>query len=242
MRSRALIAFLVVTVVGVAVALLSAARDERDLAFTLGVAPGLVAAELGPGGVACQTPVDVAESFDGVRLFVGTFHRPGQPLGVTVRRAGRGGPIAKGRLPSGYPDGARPTVALDATASAGEQVEVCVRNLGDRRVALFGGPELAKRDSTVEIAGRDQHTDLVLEFTQESRSALAWLPEIFDRASVFRPVWVGTWTYWLLVGLVLLGAPALLARALRDAFGATDGSGDGDGSLAGDLPQSRTQA
>lgn len=242
MRSRAAVAFLAVTLVGVALVLVTAARDDRDLAFTLGVAPGLVAAELGPGGVACQTPVDVAESFDGVRLLIGTFERSGQPLAVTVRRPGGGAPIAQGRLPAGYADGAEPTVALDATTSAGERVEVCVRNLGRRRVALFGGPELAKRDSTVEIAGRDQHTDLVLVFTRGSGSALARLPDVFERASVFRPAWVGAWTYWLLAGLVLLGAPALLARALRDAFATEEGSASDDGSLAGHLPQSRTQA
>jgi hypothetical protein len=43
---------------------------------------------------------------------------------------------------------------------------------------------------------------------------LATLPHAFERASVFRPGWVGPWLYWLLAAAVLLGIPVLLARAL----------------------------
>ncbi len=35
------------------------------------------------------------------------------------------------------------------------------------------------------------------------RSLASQLPTIFERATLFRPPWVGRWTYWLLLGLVL---------------------------------------
>jgi 4-amino-4-deoxy-L-arabinose transferase-like glycosyltransferase len=35
------------------------------------------------------------------------------------------------------------------------------------------------------------------------RSLVAQIPTMFERATLFRPPWVGRWTYWLLLGLVL---------------------------------------
>ena len=43
------------------------------------------------------------------------------------------------------------------------------------------------------------------------RSLAAQLPAMFERATLFRPPWVGRWTYWLLLGLVL---PMTFALAL----------------------------
>jgi hypothetical protein len=214
MPSRGPIAFLAVALAGVVALAVVAARDQRDLAFTLGVAPGLVAAELGPREAACQVPVPVATEFDGVTAQFGTYHRPGPPVAVSVETFEGGRSLASGRLPGGYPDFSRQRVPLDATVAAGERVAVCVHNLGRRKLALYGGPELARRGSTVEIDGRDQGTDLTLFFTTDSRSAAALLPEVFDRASLFRPAWVGPWTFWLLGALLLLAVPALLTLAL----------------------------
>jgi hypothetical protein len=222
MRSPAVLAFLVVVVVGVGLTLAVAARDDRDVAFTLGVSPGLVAAEIAPGAESCQTPIDVAQPFGGVRFQVGTYRRPGPPLDIAVRRPGSARPIASGLLPGGYPDVSQPTVALDREVPTGARVAVCFRNRGDRRLALYGGPELAALGSNAELDGSDLRTDLTLVFTGESSSVLAAVPDVFERASLFRPVWIGAWAYWLLAGLILLLVPAALVWSLRAAFGPTD--------------------
>lgn len=214
MRSWAVVSFLVVALAGVGVLLVTAAGDERDQAFTLGVAPGLPTPELPPGAEACQTPVAVAEPFDGVRVQVGTYKRPGAPLAVTVRTPDGDRVLAAGRVAGGYPDVSQLTASLDATVAAGQRVAVCVRNLGRRKLALYGGPELAAPGSTVEVDGRDRRTDLMLVFTRKPRSLLSQVPEVFERASLFRPVWIGPWAYWLLVTFLVLVVPALLARAL----------------------------
>lgn len=218
MRSVAVLAFVTVAVCGVVGTTVVAASDDRDLAFTLGVMPGLVAAELAPGSEACQTPVTVGEAFDGLRTQIGTYERRGQPLEVSVRRIG-GEVLARGRLPGRYDDISQPHIALGTTVARDERVAVCFRNVGTRKVALYGGPELAKRGSTVTVGGRDTATDLTLLFTRPSRSALAQVPDVFERASLFRPAWIGPWVFWLLGGLVLIGVPGLVALALRDAFG-----------------------
>jgi hypothetical protein len=223
MRSWAVRSFLVAAVAGLAVAFAVVAGDDHDTAFTLGVAPGLPAAELRPEAEACQTPVPVAEAFDGVRMQVGTYRRQGSPLAVSIRTADSGPEIAAGRVPGGYADVSQLEVELDSTVAPGQRVAVCVRNAGQRKMAIYGGPELANGGTTVEIGGRDQKTDMTLVFTRPPSSLLSQTPEIFERASLFRPVWIGPWAYWLLAGLLLVAVPALLARSLR-ATSASEGS------------------
>lgn len=223
MRSWAVRSFLVVAVAGLVVAFAVVAGDDHETAFTLGVAPGLPAAELRPGAEACQTPVPVAEAFDGVRMQVGTYRRQGSPLAVSIRKADSGREIAAGRAPGGYADVSQLEVELDSAVAPGQRVAVCVRNAGQRKMAIYGGPELANGGTTVEIGGRDQKTDMTLVFTRPPSSLLSQTPEIFERASLFRPVWIGPWAYWLLAGLLLVAVPALLARSLR-ATSASEGS------------------
>ena len=56
----------------------------------------------------------------------------------------------------------------------------------------------------------------------EQHSLVAALPLAFSRASLFRPSWMGSWTYWLLlialVGVIPLGAVAVSA-AMRSEQG-----------------------
>ncbi|NLT05440.1 MAG: hypothetical protein GXY03_03925 [Solirubrobacterales bacterium] len=215
MRSWAVRSFLAVAAVGLVCLLVVAATDERDLAFTLGVAPGGVAADLPPGGRACQTPVAVPAAFDGVEVKLGTHRRPGPPFEVEVVASDGGQTVATGRAAAGYPDNTVVEVELAREVPAGSDVDVCVANRGRGDLAVYGGPELAKRGSGVRVGGNDVPTDMTLVFTRPGSSAASLLPTVFDRAALFRPGWVGAWVFWLLAGLVLLAVPGLLAGALR---------------------------
>ena len=53
--------------------------------------------------------------------------------------------------------------------------------------------------------------------TQSLRTALSLVPDIFRRAALFHPAWVGAWTFWLLLGVLLLVVPGLLGLAVRAA-------------------------
>lgn len=214
MRSVGVIAFLATACVGGLALVLVGARDERELAFTLGVVPGLVAAELGPGDSVCQAPVNVPADFTGVRFQVGTYRRPGPPLTVAVRSVESGRRLASGRLPAGYPDVSQPVVGVGPVRGS-QRVEICVSNAGRRRAALYGNSTVAAPGTEARIGSRQLGNDLTLIFERgEPRSMLSLLPDVFERASVFRPGWVGTWTFWLLAGLLLAGVPLLLALAL----------------------------
>ena len=93
---------------------------------------------------------------------------------------------------------------------------VCVRNAGSVPVAIYGAPADTPPDLLGDPARRPLPTFTFLR--EDSASMLSLLPDAFERASRFRPSWVGPWTYWLVLALVAAGVPALLAAALRSAY------------------------
>src|SRR3954452_6432950 len=221
MRSaRVLLAICLAGVVGLA---LVAVTMRTRLAFTLGVTAGGVAAGLAPRHEACQTPVaipDADAAFERVVVTLGTYGRPGPPVEITVAPVRGGAALAQGRLPGGYPDVDRsPRHAVEVgKVTTQAPVRVCVRNLGDHKVAVYGNGPLASRTSSATLDGRPLNSDLSLTFELDGSPSLASLvPAIFNRASLFRAGWVGAWTYVVLALAMLLGVPLLVAAALRAA-------------------------
>jgi hypothetical protein len=194
--------------------------QERTLAFTLGVPKGAPVAPLRPGEVVCQAPIavpDAAAAFDRVAFQIGTYRRPGPPLEVTVEPAAGGRPVARGQLASGYQDVSVSSVAVGRVTTR-DPVRVCIRNRGTDRAAIYGAADAASRTSTASLNGRPLNADLSLVFEREhARSLASLVPAMLDRASLFRASWLGAWAYALLALVVVLGIPALLALALRDA-------------------------
>jgi hypothetical protein len=216
MRRGGVVPLLVVSGLALAGLVATAAGDRRDLAFTIGVVPSIAAATLAPGDEVCQAPVSVSESFSRVGLTTGAPGGAGQPLAVSVRAADGGRVLGEGEIPGRFPDRADLTTAVGSVQS-GQRVSVCVRNIGERRAIVYGNAGAAALPSAAEQDGRPLPTDLTLRFLEDSeRSPLSELPELFDRASVFRPGWVGSWTFLLLAAAALIGVPLLLARALAD--------------------------
>jgi hypothetical protein len=216
MRKAGAIALIATVVVGLVALAGVAARDKRDLAFTIGVVPTIPAAKLNPGATVCQSAITVPDSFTRVRLRAGTTAGPGQPLDLNVREVGSNRTLAHGRLPGGYPDPTEQSARVGRVA-AGKRIAVCIRNVGRRNALVYGNAAGAAPPSQASLHGRTLDTDLTLVFLGDSRrSMLTQLPDLFQRASVFRPGWVGPWTFWVLAVLVVAGVPLLLARALRD--------------------------
>lgn len=191
------------------------ARDERPVAFTTNVRPEHVVIAVYPGEQACQGSIQAGAEFDAVEFLLGTGHRPGPPLAVTVRETYGHRVISAGRLPAGARDNRGATVRLDRPVAEGTEFDVCALNEGDHDVAFYGGP-------TNEAAGhsflgtRPGTGDMRIVFRRtEPRSALAQVPDMFDRATRFRPEPVGAWTFWALLVGVAGGIPLLLALALR---------------------------
>ena len=217
MRSSGLAALVATVVCGLIALALVAERDDRALAFTTGVVPSIPAAELRSGETVCQSPISVPQGFDRVSVQAGAPGSLGQPLEVSVRSADGGRRLGRGRVPGGYfgPSAQATTVGEIA---AGQKISVCVRDAGARKVALYGNAGSAALPSAAVQRGRALDTDITLVFrNREPHSMLSLVPEIFERASLFRPGWVGPWLFWALSAAALLGVPLLLARALTDS-------------------------
>jgi hypothetical protein len=213
MRRGGAAALLVTAAVGLVALAVEAAGDKRDLAFTLGVVPTIMAAELRPGATVCQAPIYVPDEFSRVSFRTGGF--PEQRLTVTVIGIPSGRLLASGRATSSDPSAAVREVRAE------QKVGVCVRNDGRQQVSLFGNAAAASPLSGAILGKRGLDTDVSFVFRDERRSLLAQLPRAFERASVFRPGFVGAWLFWVLAAAVLIGLPLLLARALADAEEAT---------------------
>ena len=217
MRRGGALVFLVIAAIGLVAFALQAAADKRDLAFTLGVVPSIVAADLRPGVTACQVPIDVPTDFSRIRLRAGSPGGPGQPLVVSVIGNPSGRLLTEGRLPGGYPYATDQAVSVGHVES-GQKIGVCVRNAGTRRAVLYGNTLVASPLSGAIVGHRALKTDISVVFLKDGdESMLGQLGQVFERASVFRPGFVGAWLYWVLAAAVLVGVPLLLARALADS-------------------------
>jgi hypothetical protein len=223
MPRRAVLAFGIVVAAGVILAAALALTRESRLVYTLGVGSAAPVAVLRGGQAACQKPVNPpAERFDRVVVSLGTFGRPGPPVDVVLRPGARGAKTIQGRLRGGYPDIAvTPEHAIAVSATLRARAEICLKNRGRGRVAVFGATGLANRTSSATAAGKPIGGDLAIRLERaQPRSLLSRLPDVFRHAALFKPSWVGAWTFWALTAIVLVAVPVVMAwavaRAARD--------------------------
>ena len=107
---------------------------------------------------------------------------------------------------------------LHGSIAGSRKVAVCFRDAGPQGAILSPRPGTPTRVTVERSAERSDYADIGLELRRaDDRSLLALLPDAFDRASLFRPGWVGAWTYWLVLVALVIGVPALLSRALAGA-------------------------
>jgi hypothetical protein len=197
------------TAVGVAAVVAAAAADERDVAFEVGLPAIRLAADLGAGEEACRDAIDAPVGFERVRLVTGSFGGSGPALRVVVRStAGR----HSGGVAAGYGDN-RTVEAVVGNVPAGAGLEVCVRNEGPGRVALFGVPPDTPVDRLLDPGF--QALPAIVFVREPSESMLALAPTAFERGGLFKPI--EAWLLWTLLAIVVLGVPAALGRALASA-------------------------
>jgi hypothetical protein len=224
MHRAGLAGFAGVVVLGLAGLFVAAAADEEQLAFTLGVKPMQIAAVAKPRQQACQTPIDVPARASKVQFRLGTYGQAGPQLAVTAVSDGQ--TLGAGRVSPGYADNSTVTAALGAVP-AGRRIRLCIRNEGSHPVALYGGAAQAARTSAAQVDGKELATDITLVFERSHpRSMLSALPDMFRRAALWHPGWVGEWTFWLLLGLAISAVPLLLGWALARSEEVPGGSYD----------------
>jgi hypothetical protein len=198
-RVTALIALLAVLGAALYVVL-----KRNDLAFTPGVTPAIVVANLERGDEVCQRPLTVPPdaAFDRVRASVTG------PAELVVRAADSGRVLRRAPLRDG--------VAQVQRVPAGTVMSVCIANPGSGRVRVTGNSDQAARLTGAALNGNAIPADLTLRFERD-RSLASLLPAMADRASLFKAGWVGPAAIWILAALVLLAVPVALVRAVRAA-------------------------
>lgn len=216
MPRAAVVVLVVVSLAGAAAAAAVAAGRERDTAFSLGVEPRRVAVSLPPGREVCQFPIDLVAAFDRIEVELATAPEASPTFEITVRRLPDGRLLGAGRPPRDYRPG--PVQVSVGRVEAGPQAAVCIRPLALPRLPLLGGDGVQTLVSRTYIGERPLDRDLTMRFiTDRPASLLALAPEIAERASLFRAPFVRGWLYFLLLGMLVAGAPLLLARAVRAA-------------------------
>lgn len=231
-RRSGVLAFALAAGLGLAGLAVSAARGQRFTAFSVRVPARGFAVLLQPGQQACQKPVIVSSPTGGVEVWLYSGPVPGPAVGVTVSDA-RGELLALGRIPpsnrettppKGFPSPISLQTRFDATVPAGKRVMICFLNLGKTAVALMGSGRPSATSGAIALPSQSHGNAISLLFLRpQPQSLFSMLPTIFRRAMLFRPTWVGAWTFWLLAAAVLgafaLGAVAVARASSADAEG-----------------------
>lgn len=145
-----------------------------------------------------------------VVLYAGTFGRRGQPVALTVSEGARR--VNAGRYRGGYPDNTILHVPLLRTTSRLDRAQVCVRNLGDRRIQ-FAGNRTPKNGPRT-----DGEEAIRLDWQLPGRpSWIAIAPKVASRFAATKPTFVGPWTLWVLGALVAGLSAAGIALVIREA-------------------------
>jgi hypothetical protein len=217
LRRAAVIAFVLAVLAGFGWLVKTAAGDAREVAYSPGVAPNSPVAKLQPGERVCQEPIDIPVKVASVVFPVSTAGARGVPLDVTLRTPS-GRVLGRGRLAGGYPDLVPQVTRLDREAGPYARAAICVANRGDARVTMLGSENVTSSHTVQD--GAINQADLDVWFLyRKPRSFLSLIPDTFERAALFRPGWVGPWTFWALLGLLAIAAPLLLGFALWRAIG-----------------------
>lgn len=193
-------------------------------------------AVLRPGSRICEGPVTPQGPVRGVDIW-GTATGGPARLTVTVqdpatRRRLASGLLTASAVAGGY--GAR----LERTLPGGRRLRICLTGAAGR----FGLSGSASVNPSVVMTGGtpNRQFSLVL-LSNANRSLWSWLPLAFSRASLWRPGWVESWTFWALAA-GLLACFGLVVVAVVQAASADeehpppDAADDGGGASPSMLP------
>jgi hypothetical protein len=184
---------------------------------------------LRPTQQVCEGPVTSPRQIQGVGIWGGSVVGVAR-LSVAVQDADTHQQLAFGRIAATTATGY--IAHLNTAVPASRPLRIClVGNLNT--FSVLGGPAASP---TAEMTGRKPGAEFSLALLNDDRSLLGSLSTAFSRASLFRPAWVASWTFWLLA-CALLAAFGLGVAAVASAASA-DGEEDGrdDDSDRADVP------
>lgn len=194
--------------------LVSGQRTHRDRVYALGSPNQISVDVLPPAQTACEGPIIGVAQVGGARLWGAAVDGTAR-LRIMVDDARTGTLLSDGQVDAGTEPNAY-TATLARTAPKRPALRVCVTNLGPRPFSLLGSAPV-RPGVVMTTNGRTRPAEFSLVLVSPpTTSLLGQLGTAFSRASLFRPGWVGAWTFWLLT-LGLLGTIVLAAMAINAA-------------------------
>lgn len=219
-RRGVVLVFALVATVLAGLLLYNALKPRDFYTGTNSVVGKNVAAQVDAGASLCVDGLQVPAGTGRVQLDVAPIAAGTRRLDVRVRRGsevlGRASTTTQaGRAMAILPIRPRP----EAPASVGAQLCVTVQGGGLDVYGLVGGITGSQGRWSVNgssIPGQPAVWFLPREGAR--RSVVSQLPELARRAALFRPGWVGPWTYWVLIlgaiPLLLVATGRMVVRAL----------------------------
>jgi len=178
----------------------AAVLSERAprLAYSNSVPVSSFVAVLAPGAQLCQPHQVIPAGAASAQVFAGVYYRPGPPLDLVVRSGGL--LVAAGHAAAGYPDRYL-RIPVRKVRRTAHSATVCLRNAGDHKVALAGRRE---PPSGTRIGRRALQARVYVAWFRPGREAWWDLGRpIAQRFGVAKAGFMGTWTFWAVLGLVV---------------------------------------
>lgn len=213
---------------GVLGLLLAGSQAMAVRTFSMGEPNGGTVATLHVKDIVCEGPIASRGPARAVRIW-GSATTGLAELTISVRDAANdrlltSGPVVTDPAPGAY------TAHLTRDVPGGQPLTVCVRDaIGG--FLLSGGGAVAPG---VQMTGAPGAQFSLVLLSNDDRSLLGSLATAFSRASLWRPRWVGSWTFWVLtialLGTFVLAVAAVASAAAEDESdeGPEDSAGPGD--------------
>lgn len=223
---RAVIPCGVLMVVAVIVLLIAGSRPISVRAYSIEAENQVPVATLHPSQRACEGPITSPSPARSVAIWQATATRAARGT-ITVQRTATGATLTSGGFESHDAVG-EILVPLVSALPAHEAARVCVTDDVGTLVLAGSGAQ----QPGVAIKGTDNEFSLLL--FGPDRSLLSSLSTAFNRASLWRPSWVGSWTFWVLcfalLGTFGLGAVITVTATSADEHRAEPDAEEGGGS------------
>jgi hypothetical protein len=215
LRRRPWLTFVIAAAVALVVLIVSALRPGTGRTFALEVENAEPVATIRAGTQACEGPITSPSSFKEVGIWGGP-PKGSAVMSVLVRNAHTDRIIGHGTIIATTTSQHR--ARLGAPVGAGTPARICVLGRGGEFTLLGSIPS----DRSVHASGTTPGLQFSLVLLHPGQGLLSSLPTAFARAALFKLSWIGSWTFWLLLGALLATIPlgalaiALVAREDRD--------------------------
>jgi hypothetical protein len=189
-----------IALLAVVALVVSASRALTVRTYAIDVPDLIGVATVAPSQTACEGPITSSHAFRRVGVWTGAT--TGTATGIVEIEAAASHRVLASSGEMSLDAGvAERTPSLSRAVAADQPVVVCIA--ARRNSLTVGGSQAAQPGvATTGVVAGEQFS-LVLLTGPRSGSLLSWLPTAFTRASLWRPSWMGTWTFWLLAGALL---------------------------------------